>query len=94
MFKLAFRTITCSTNALLYLPLHIGIAFSSIGFLGFVTTLVLLFVNGDYRWGINSQNIIQSFLIISSIILAVGIISLIITIPCLYLQKPHGQYST
>ena len=87
LFKLAFRTITCSTNALLYLPLHIGIALSSIGFLGFVTTLVLLFVNGDYRWGINSQNIIQSFLIISSIILAVGIISLIITIPCLYLQN-------
>lgn len=94
LFKLAFRTITCSTNALLYLPLHIGIAFSSIGFLGFVTTLVLLFVNGDYSLGYKFSeynSIVLNYFkhyISSRYYFIDNYNSLLIS------TKPHGQYST
>lgn len=88
LFKLAFRTITASTSALLYFPLFIGIIFSLIGFLGFAPTLVCWIVNlCNGCFGLTANSILSTCLIVFCIILAVGVISLVISILAIYIQN-------
>lgn len=88
LFKLAFRTITCSTTALLYLPLILGSVFTAGGFLGFLITLICSIVNHTAgSFGLTGESLINTWLIIMAVILAVGIVSLIVAVPCLYLQN-------
>ncbi|MDY5655493.1 MAG: hypothetical protein SPL24_06055, partial [Bacilli bacterium] len=84
IFNFAGHTITNSTDALLNWPLFIGLFFSALGGIGFITTLVLYLI--DIFAHVFNSSAIPLFLIISSIILAVGIISLVVFIPCLYLK--------
>ena len=84
IFNFAGHTITNSTDALLNWPLFIGLFFSALGGIGFLTTLILYLI--DIFAHVFNSSAIPLFLIISSIILAVGLISLVVFIPCLYLK--------
>src|SRR5574344_353557 len=84
IFNFAGHTITNSTDALLNWPLFIGLFFSALGGIGFLTTLILYLI--DILVHVFNSSAIPLFLIISSIILAVGLISLVVFIPCLYLK--------
>lgn len=87
LFRLAARTVTSSTTALLYLPLKIGIAITALGGLGFLTCLILHLMASFGNFFLGAAATINLWLIIAAIVLGIGILTLVIAIPCLYLQN-------
>jgi glycosyltransferase involved in cell wall biosynthesis len=89
IFNLAFHTITSSTLEPLNWPLVFGVGFGGISGLGWLTCLVLYIVGSlsSPFSGLGAHMMdIDTWLIISTILVGVSIISLLLFIPCVYLK--------
>ena len=84
IFKFAGHTITNTTDALLNWPLFFGMGFGAFGGTGFIISLILyiIYSQQDYL----AMQHCGLAMIIFGIFAAIGILSLILFIPCLYMK--------
>lgn len=89
IFNLAGHTIASTTDAILNWPLLFGIGFGAVSGLGWIATLVLyiLALNNIEQYGLIFLQNTETWLIITTILVAVAIISLLLFIPCLYIKN-------